>query len=156
MKEAGVRFKILLFLIFPVVTGNFKGKQIMRSVAETFGRTVFECQNEMKFGSGILNDIFRYWHEGQPLEDRDLGCIFRCILLKLELVNDNGRLIDANADGFFQANGADESMTKHLIELYHSCYQTMRFPQDDCMLILEIGKCCREGVRNAHWTPGSK
>ncbi|KAI5637916.1 PBP/GOBP family domain-containing protein [Phthorimaea operculella] len=130
---------------------------IMQTIALNFGRPLQECKKEMDLPDTIDVDFINFWKDGYVVTNRATGCAIFCLSTKLDLVSPDGTLHHGNAHEFAKKHGADDSMAKQLVELFHGCERATKAAApslvDDCVRVLAVTRCFKEEIEKLNWTP---
>ncbi|XP_075981594.1 pheromone-binding protein-like [Anticarsia gemmatalis] len=150
-----MKLKILWFSAFVLIILGDTEIDVMRSISKHIGNVVLDCNKEMKVEPKVIGEFLRYWDPKHELTIREQGCVLACVLKKLELLQPGGALRSDNMNAFCSANGADETMTTKIKDLYQLCSSAAltKNSTDGCALGLEISKCFRYGIFHLNWAP---
>ncbi|KAJ2948746.1 hypothetical protein O0L34_g8007 [Tuta absoluta] len=146
--------KALLICVYLAIQSKVDGTaDIMQTIALNFGKPLAECKKEMELPDTIDVDFVNFWKDGYEVTNRATGCAIYCLSTKLDLVSPDGSLHHGNAHEFARKHGADDTMAKQLVGLFHDCEKSTPTIEDDCIKVLAVTKCFKDGINKLNWTP---
>ncbi|CAG9795998.1 unnamed protein product [Diatraea saccharalis] len=153
--DMGKRIAISIFVIFAV----FGVKEIemvpeyLKSLSGSLIKVMKTCATELEFTDGIMLDFYQLWKQNYEAVSRDAGCVLHCMSLKLDLFNVDGKLEHGNTKEFVMKHGAGANAATQLEDMVQTCHQNVSEMTDDCLRVLELAKCIREGIHQVNWQP---
>ncbi|CAK1550284.1 unnamed protein product [Leptosia nina] len=102
--------------------------------------------------NALTSDIVNFWNESHSLDHVGFGCLVFCSMVALDLVGSHGELVIDNAEGFLAAKGADDEMTKAILDISDTCAGAVTHT-DHCIAAMELADCFRQGIWKTGWSP---
>ncbi|CAG9564371.1 unnamed protein product [Danaus chrysippus] len=101
----------------------------------------------------MARDILHIWEQSYDLTHEETGCLVLCAMVRLHLLDQQGDMVEENAEGFIRANGGDDSVVSFLVQLYTMCREKTSSIVKGCKAALELSKCFRAAIQQIGWVP---
>nr|AFD34179.1 pheromone binding protein 3 [Argyresthia conjugella] len=144
----------ILLLVCAAIPRNVESsKDVMKDLAENFGKALGVCMKELDLPDEVMTDFYNFWKEDFKLTNRFTGCAIMCLSSKLDLLDPDGNLHHGNAKDFAMKHGADDGMAAQLVTLIHGCEKSAPENPDPCLKVLSIANCFKDKIHELKWAP---
>nr|P87508.1 RecName: Full=General odorant-binding protein 1; Short=GOBP 1; Flags: Precursor [Antheraea pernyi]CAA71866.1 general odorant binding protein 1 [Antheraea pernyi] len=126
---------------------------VMKDVTLGFGQALEKCREESQLTEEKMEEFFHFWSEDFKFEHRELGCAILCMSRHFNLLTDSSRMHHENTDKFIKSFPNNEVLSKHMVNLIHSCEQQHDADLDHCWRILRVAECFKRSCQEAGVAP---
>nr|AGJ83350.1 pheromone binding protein 1 [Dendrolimus houi] len=142
-------------IVFLAIDSRVDSSQdVMKELSVRFGESMNLCIKEMDLPD-VSADFFNYWKEDYVITRRETGCLFSCLAKKVHMQHPDGLVHKDNTHNFATKHGADDEMAAQLVEVIHSCENSIS-ESDDCIRVLGIANCFKKEMHKLNWAPSAE
>ncbi|CAH2041930.1 unnamed protein product, partial [Iphiclides podalirius] len=128
--------------------------EVVNAITERIALMMFKCAETLYPGMSILEQVVNYWRSDTDIMDINFGCVAMCSLIKLNLYDGKGQLLEKNMTNFVLAKGADDETVVRLVEVFRNCRPPPAAGfRKNCTDGLHVMKCFRNSMYRLGWAP---